>query len=222
MTILTEGRHAAEFVLSEASGSRSRGKATIMAGAAVAAATVLGMINANAGAVTVGNPVFTGTGNGTLTKAAPAHGPGVQEGTYSIQLIEEVADAGRFQVLRPDGTIDGVALVGVAYVGQVRFTIADGATNFSGAAKFALDVTIAEDPAAESYGPLDPEATNGLQNAAAIAMYAVSVTDTDRAIAIIERDAEVNANILGWPEDIEEGEKAAAITQLAARGVIGR
>ena len=47
MTVLTEGRHAAEFVLSEAAGHRSRDNITITSGAGiVAAGTVLGKITA--------------------------------------------------------------------------------------------------------------------------------------------------------------------------------
>lgn len=48
MAALTEGRYAAEFVLSEASGSRSRDNITIVSGAGVVAAgTVLGKITAS-------------------------------------------------------------------------------------------------------------------------------------------------------------------------------
>ena len=45
MTVYTEGRHAAEFVLSEANGGRSRDNITIVSGAGVVkAGTVLGKI----------------------------------------------------------------------------------------------------------------------------------------------------------------------------------
>lgn len=41
MTTLTEGRHAAEFVLSEANGNRSRENGTLVSGQNLAAGTVL-------------------------------------------------------------------------------------------------------------------------------------------------------------------------------------
>ena len=45
MTVYTEGRHAAEFVLSEANGGRSRDNITVVSGAGVVkAGTVLGKI----------------------------------------------------------------------------------------------------------------------------------------------------------------------------------
>lgn len=48
MTVYTEGRHAAEFVLSEANGGRSRDTITIVSGAGVVkVGTVLGKITAS-------------------------------------------------------------------------------------------------------------------------------------------------------------------------------
>lgn len=48
MTVFTEGRHAGEFLKSEAAGSRSRDAVTIVSGAGVlAAGTVLGKITAS-------------------------------------------------------------------------------------------------------------------------------------------------------------------------------
>ena len=84
MTIKTEARHPAAFVLSEANGHRSRGNLVIAASQAIKAGQVLGQVGENEGVVTVGNPAFTGTGDGTLTKATPAYGAGVQEGTSGI------------------------------------------------------------------------------------------------------------------------------------------
>lgn len=47
MTALTEGRHAAEFIVSEANGSRSRETVTIANSAALAAGTILGKVTAS-------------------------------------------------------------------------------------------------------------------------------------------------------------------------------
>lgn len=47
MTTLTEGRHAAEFVLSEANGGRSRESVTVGAGADLKAGTVVGIETAS-------------------------------------------------------------------------------------------------------------------------------------------------------------------------------
>jgi len=223
MTALIEGRHAASFVISEASGIRSRGNLLIAASMTVLAGLVLGQVGLNEGAVTVGDPAFTGTGNGELTKATPAYGAGVQEGTYIVRLIESGSNVGEFSVIRPDGTIDGLATVAVAYDGEVKFTIADGSTDFSAAAQFTLAVTLAPATDEGTFKALDLSATDGAEVAAAIALYPVTTGVGETAkISGIVRDAEVNGNELGWPDGITTDEKAAAIAQLATQGIIVR
>ncbi len=78
------------------------------------------------GTASVGNVTFAGTGDGTCTKASPAFGSGVHSGNYTASCIEANPSGGVFAVLRPDGTSDGLASVGSAYDGQVKFTLAIG------------------------------------------------------------------------------------------------
>lgn len=223
MTAKTEGRAPFAFLLSEAAGTRSRAALLIAASMTILSGQVLGKVDTNEGAITVGNPTFTGTGDGTLTKATPAYGAGVQEGTYTARLVEAGANAGQFAVTRPDGTLDGYAAVGVAYDGQVKFTIADGATDFSAAAQFTLAVTIAAAAAEGQYKALDLSATDGAEHAAAIAGYAVMTGVGETAsIAGVVRDTEVNGTELEWPAGITADQKAAAIAELAAVGIIVR
>lgn len=223
MTTLSEGRHAGGFILSEASGNRSRAALLIAASMTVLVGVVLGKVGTNEGAVTVGSPSLAGTGNGVLTKATPAHGAGVQEGDYKIHLTEKTTDSGQFQVVRPDGTIDGIAVVGVAYDGQVKFTIADGSTDFDQTSVFTLAVAIAAATDEGSYKVLDLAATDGAETAAAIAIYpATTAADQTEKIAGIVRDAEVNGHELVWPVGITSDQKAAATAQLAAQGIIIR
>ena len=223
MTAKTEGRAPFAFLLSEAQGTRSRAALLIAASMTILAGQVVGKVGTNEGAVTVGAPAFTGTGDGVLTRATPAYGAGVQEGTYTARLIEAGANLGEFAVMRPDGTLDGYATVGSAYDGQVKFTIADGSTDFSAAAQFPLAVTIAAASAEGQYKALDLSATDGAEHAAAIAGYAVTtgVSETS-SIAGVVRDAEVNGNELEWPSGITADQKSAAIAELAAVGIIVR
>jgi head decoration protein D len=61
----------------------------------------------------------------------------------------------------------------------------------------------------------------GTGSAAAVAMYPLSATDTNRKITVIMRDAEVNGNCLEW--DAEAGaDKTAGIADLLALGIIVR
>lgn len=52
-------------------------------------------------------------------------------------------DGGAFSVIRPDGSVDGVAIVGVAYDGGINFTIADGADDFEAGDEFTVAVAAA-------------------------------------------------------------------------------
>ena len=69
----------------------------------------------------------------------------------------------------------------------------------------------------------DEDGADGTENAAGIALYAETTgAGAPKAIAILRRDAEVNGNIIVWPSSTDAGEKAAAIVQLAALGIIVR
>lgn len=66
-------------------------------------------------------------------------------------------------------------------------------------------------------------ATDGSQTAAAVSLYGCDATSADQTIAAIVRDAEVNGNILTFHADRDQpAERAAAITNLAAVGIIVR
>ncbi len=69
-------------------------------------------------------------GNGVMTLADPAHGAGLVAGDYRVECVTEAANGGVFNVKDPTGNVIGQATVGAAYVGPIRFTIADGANDF--------------------------------------------------------------------------------------------
>ena len=216
--LVQESALTAGYLVSEAHGYRSREQAMIVIGSGkLLPGTVLSLLAANSGAATVGTATFAGTGNGVLTKATPASGAGVQEGSYKVQLIDEGTNAGDFQVIRPDGTIDGVASVGVAYDGQVKFTIADGATDFASPAVFTLPVTIADPAGFGKYAPFD-----GSRTASAILYEGCDATDVDVRRTITARDTEVVAAALHYAVGVTSDQKTAALASLAALGIIGR
>lgn len=226
MTPLVEDlARTASYLVSEASGFRSREQIMIAGGSGILkAGAVLAKLGANEGVVTVGAAVFAGTGDGTYTPANPAYGPGVQEGGYKIQLVDEGANAGDFEVVRPDGTIDGFASVGVAYLGQLRGTIADGAADFASPAVFTVPVTIAELADAGKYVPYDPAGVNGSEIARAILYEGCDATDADVDVrrTITARDTEVVAAELRYADGVTGDQKSAALASLATFGIIGR
>ncbi len=84
------------------------------------------------------------TGDGVLTLANPAFGAGVKAGVYQAVFIEPATNAGAFIVEDPDGIQVGEGNVGVAFDGVVKFTIADGATDFVAGDGFDVTVTGAD------------------------------------------------------------------------------
>jgi hypothetical protein len=132
--IQTPGAGAA--LLSEAAGFYSREEVVVAAGQNLAANAVIGQVTATATTVVAaaGN---TGNGTvGTITLQA-----GVREGTYKVVFIEAAANAGKYELRRPDGTLVGVGTVGGAFAaGELAFTIADGSTDFAAGDSFDIIV----------------------------------------------------------------------------------
>jgi hypothetical protein len=136
MAALTEKRHAAGFMISEAPGYRSRRKVIVTA-ENLGAGTVLGRVLASAATA-----VFTGTGNGALTMDATT--PllaGVQEGVYRAICVEPGTNVGTFAVYDPKGILLGTHVVaGTAFSNQIKFAIADGSTDFVAGDRFDIYV----------------------------------------------------------------------------------
>lgn len=226
MSVITQGKQPAEFIMSEASGMRSRDTITILSGEGVLdPGTVLGLVGDNTGTVTVGTPTAAAgnTGNGTMTKANPAYGAGVKEGTYRIVALEPITNLGTFAVEDPDGVTIGTAKVGVAFDDVIKFTIADGATDFVAGDTFTLAVSIAAAASMGKYRVADPTNTDGSQFGVAISIYGVDATSSDVKVAAITRDAEVNGNCIAYDANVDDaGKKATQVVSLARVGIIVR
>lgn len=221
--MLTETAHPGEFLLSEAPGALSRENIVIAASQTLESGTVLGQISVGAVTVSAGAAV-SGTGGtvgngaiGAVTSDALA-----PAGDYTQVFVASATDLGTFQVFKPDGSLDGVGKVGVAYNGTLNFTQADGSADFVVGDYRRITVSYADAAAQDQYVMHDPEGTDGRQNAAGILWAAVTtgVDETAKAAAIV-RNAEVIADRLVW-DDQDAGEKAAALAQLAANFIIAR
>ena len=212
----TEGTYPFEVILSEGE-SIAREKVTLIAGQDLAAGTVLGQITK--GAITVGAVTFVGTGNGTCTKASTAYSTAAVSGNYVAACVEKTTDSGLFTVRRPDGTIDGYAVIGTAYDGQVKFTIADGATDFAQGDAFTIPVTVAA--ASLKYTLHDNAATDGSEVAAAVLLTATNAT-ADTTVLVLARLTEVIGSLLVWKSGISGANKTAGIAALAIKHIIVR
>lgn len=217
-TVFTEARHAGEFILSEASGKRSRENVTIGASQTIAAGTLLALLAREAGLRIDDEADASNTGDGTLAMADPAVSAKVKHGTYTVIFTGESA----FKVEDPGGKEIGTGAPGAAFNKEVKFEITAGTTPFAAGDKFYIHV-IAENPADYEAVAFDPTDTDGAEKAAAIAIYPVTTGSGETAkIAALVRDCEVNGHCLVWPEGITAGQKEAAIRDLQAAGIIVR
>lgn len=222
MSTLTEGRRAAEAIMSEASGHRSRDNLTVAASQTILANGLLGAL-AVAASVTVSAAAVAGnTGNGTFTLADPAVSSKVKHGVYRVVCVTAASNAGTFRVENPAGVDIGNATVGVAFNKEVKFTIADGATDFVVGDAFEITVGV-EDPADKQYVAYDPAGTDGSEVPVAYSPYAVTTGSGEtKATLGLTRDCELNTNLIAWPSGISAANKVKAIAALAERGIIVR
>lgn len=215
-TLLTENRHAGGFLVSEARGHRSRDIVTLSGGGVIKAGQVLAK---KPGGTATATPQAGNTGNGvfTLDATTPVL-PYARLGLYAVRCIATAANGGTFRVIDPDGNVLGDVVVGVTFSDQIKFEIADGATDFVVGDEFDVDVSAIS----ETFVPMNPTATDGTQNAAAISFDVVDVTSADASGLVIVREAEVNASELAWPAGITSTQTSIAIGQLAANQIVAR
>lgn len=186
---------------------------------AVLGAILSGTRTVTAGAAVSGSGGTPGNGVvGSLTADA-----GAPEGVYQLVFIEPASGAGTFQVERPDGSVDGVGTVAVAYNGLLNFTLADGATDFAVGDRIPITVDYA-DGGTLKHVAIDFAAATGAANAVGIAPRAISVPDGADAEgpALKRGPLIVRVEELAWPAGATSDQKAAAIAQLEARGILAR
>lgn len=160
-----------------------------------------------------------GGGKGALTLANPAIADRAPAGVYQVVIIEPATDAGTFAVYKPDGTLDGVGTVAVAYDGTVKFTLAD-ATDFV-AGDTAL-VTVSYAAGSGKIVEFDEDNIDGSDVAYGVAIAKAEAADgvDDRVLYIKRGPAILLASGLVWPSGITDGEKAIALATLEAAGII--
>lgn len=113
----------------------------LVTGQNLTAGSVLGAMTIDPTAVVVvigaGN-----TGNGVFTEDAVTPVlAGAKVGIYNVTNIQVIANAGLFQVTDPDGVVIGLYNVGETFENQIKFAIADGATDFVVGDTFSVEVS---------------------------------------------------------------------------------
>ena len=222
MTKFTEGRHPGEFLMSEASGFRSRDKGVIVAGSGkFEPGTVIGLVAV--GTVSAAAKAGGNTGNGVLTvDGSDPVLPGAVAGTYRATCTATAGDGGTFRVEHPNGAVLGDIAVGQTFADQVKFVITDGSTDFAVGDAFLLTVSLS----AKKYAPSPETQTadiEGAETAVAVTLYGGDATDADVEVAIIARDAEINRSKLVYDSTVDsDPKKAIKVAQLSAAGIIAR
>lgn len=215
MTTFTEGTHAGEHIISEASGTRSRDVVTLLTGNNLAAGTVLG--KASLGAATTSGAGNTGNGTITMDATTPV-AASAKLGIYTATCTVAAANGGTFRVEDPDGFVLGDVAVGGTFNDDIKFVIADGATDFIVGDRFTITIAAGSG----KYGALNLAAVNGMATAVAVMYDAVDASAADKPAVVTSRDSEVAASKLTWPAGITNDQKTAALAQLAAAGIIAR
>lgn len=212
--VITEGRHTAEFMVSEANGYRSREEITILSGENLVAGAVIGKITLGSASATAdaGN-----TGDGTM--GAITVGADAQVGDYVLTITEAATNGGAFQVVDPAGDVVGIGAVGTAFTGGgLTFTLADGATDFVVGDKFTVTVAAGSG----KWKEWDPTATDGSAGTVAVLYAATDASSSDARATAIVRDAEVNGNVLTYLSGATSDDKATAAARLADAGILVR
>lgn len=210
-----EGYRAGEFLMgTEVDPNYSRDVGIIASGQNLGVGTVLGkVVTAGTGTATAG----TNTGNGAM--GAITVGAGAVAGTYTLKIIKAVSNAGDFELIDPYGDVVGIGAVAAAFSGGgLSFTLADGSSDFVVGDTFKIVVTAIT----EKWYALAPTATDGSQRAAGILYADTDATSADTNATIVTRYEVVNYNLLVWPNGITAAQKATAVRQLDALGIIVR
>lgn len=210
MALIQEPTRAGEFLLSEATGSRSRKQVVITGAAGLAAGAVLAAVLAGTATATA---VAGNTGDGAMG-AITVSGEALP-GEYLLEITEVGANAGKFSVKAPDGK-KASGTVGVAYDKKgLGFTLADGATDFVVGDQITIEVA----ETSRKYTAFDP-AIHDTADAVLFGPVDASAGDVN-GVAIV-RDAEVVKSLLAFTADMSASEQGSALVELAKQGIIAR
>lgn len=216
MATLTETMHEGEFIGELAMGVGYHvDPITLKTGQNRVAGAVLGANVAGTSASAAKSGGNTGNGALTLDATAPIQ-PGIKEGVYVVRAIAAAVNSGTFRVEDPDGNVLGDVAVGATFSDDIKFVIADGATDFIVGDGF--DITIS----ALTYKHLeyDPAGTDGAQTVSGILMKNTNATAADTLTTALKRGpAVVNVNDLIWKTGMTAAQKTTARTALLALGI---
>jgi hypothetical protein len=222
-TSFTEHLHEGGWIVAEDECSYyCRQEITIIDTAALISGTVVAKRAVPAGMTAAVTADAGNAGNGVFTIHAvtPLDSKAIN-GRYQV-IFRGTGATAPFDVMDPNGVMVDAGAVGTEFNDQIRFTIADGGTDFAVGDRFFVDV-VRESDTDEIWGALDFAATDGLQSAAGILFTEIDVgTGSRRAVVFVRGPAVARSADLTWPAGATATQKASAVQQLLALGIVLR
>ena len=215
MSTLHEGRHPAEFILSEAAGQRSRETVAIAESQDIEPGGLLCKVAVVADVVAAASAAAGNTGDATIAMGDPGVTSKVKDGRYK----GIATDATHVAWEDPAGKKIGISTHGDAFAkGGISLTITAGDTANVAGDEFYVDV--AADAVDFQHVAYDPDGDGTI---AGIAIYPASTGAGETVkIAAMVRAMEANGHCLAWPDGITDAQKADAEQALADLGIIVR
>lgn len=212
MTVLTEQLpHSGGFLIEEFSPEYNRESVTVASGQDLRAGAVLGKITL--GAATAEH-VAGGAGNSTFS-AVTVDGAaivGVYHGIFTAATKANLED--------PNGVLLGVVTLGAEFsAGGLTFLMTAGGTPHVAGDRFTVTVAAGSG----KYVAYDNDADDGSNVAAGILYAAVDASSADATgTAVVRGPVTVTLNELVFADGQDADDKAAAVADLAAIGIIAR
>jgi hypothetical protein len=219
MTVYSEGNYLGDLLKWELENRHSREKVTLLSGESVVLGEVVGKVTKVT--PTTGTKDATNTGAGTCTVVTA--GDKAVVGTYTLECTAAAdSSAGTdaiFKVINPEGFALPDAEAGTAYTNeQINFTITSAGAAFIVGDSFTIAITAGSGKVV----PIDFDAVDGSQDAYGFMTAACDATSADEDGTAVVRDAQIVADYLTWPDGASTAQKAAALAQLAVKGIVER
>ena len=203
-------------IISEAHGYRSREQVLIAAGAGVLKSGQVLSANVVPDNATASASADAGNTASSATIAMDATAP-IAATAKNGRYTGVATAATKVAWEDPDGVAIGVSTHGSAFTGGgIKFTITAGASANVAGDKFYVDVVV--EP-----GDIRYVAYDGSKPAKAVLFEGRDASGSSDVRAVITaRDSEVHTAELQWATGTTSAQKTAALTSLAAFGIIGR
>lgn len=210
-----------DVVRREIDPQRSREELTLLAGDGAARTLAIGAVIgvADAGAASSAAKSGGNTGDGALTLDATTPVlAGAQAGVYEVRAAVDVdTNAATFTVTDPQGVVIGLIAIGETFANEIKFAIADGATDF--VAGDGFDITVATGTGKAT--AINFSANDGTQKGYGVVLAAAEAADgVDGKVLVASRECEVIEESLIWPAGATSGQKAQALAELKERGIL--